>query len=387
MQHTTPGTNSGATMSADPSNTPETQLARNRGGQFIPSGPSLWYRASFVLAISCCVMGLGGCSQPVSAPTTGSSATSPDTRAAAKALPDNATATASANQSAAGSTSDTKTGGRSKRRPVQLGETKDGSQSAADADAEAAVESVMAALQPLQVLLGLWNGTSRKAELDQPEWIWDLQTNPDQPALIMSSPKGKYIREARLTFNPTTQKYLLTTTSADRERRQYQGSLIEPVVDEVDDEDRVQRRFRLQLTESTLAEATTADTAAGTDSDQAAGRGAAGGSREIWQLELALQNNDRYLLELNRRRGNSPFQRVDTINTLRQGTSFAMTRSEDYGEKKCIISQGLGTIAVSHQGKTYWVCCTGCKAAFEEDPEKWIAKFEAKEKARMNSGS
>jgi YHS domain-containing protein len=49
----------------------------------------------------------------------------------------------------------------------------------------------------------------------------------------------------------------------------------------------------------------------------------------------------------------------------------------DYGEKTCIISQGLGTISVSHNGKTYWVCCTGCKAAFDADPEKWIAKAAA----------
>lgn len=42
-----------------------------------------------------------------------------------------------------------------------------------------------------------------------------------------------------------------------------------------------------------------------------------------------------------------------------------------------MISQGLGTTQVSYKGKSYWVCCSGCKAAFEEDPEKWIAKFEA----------
>lgn len=54
---------------------------------------------------------------------------------------------------------------------------------------------------------------------------------------------------------------------------------------------------------------------------------------------------------------------------------------EDYGEKECIISGGLGTIQVSYQGKSYWVCCTGCKAAFEEDPESWIAEYNAKKDA------
>lgn len=71
-----------------------------------------------------------------------------------------------------------------------------------------------------------------------------------------------------------------------------------------------------------------------------------------------------------------------TVNTQREGTSFALSDT-DYGEKTCIISQGLGTISVSHNGKSYWVCCTGCKAAFEDEPEKWIAKWEAMNKDKM----
>ena len=35
---------------------------------------------------------------------------------------------------------------------------------------------------------------------------------------------------------------------------------------------------------------------------------------------------------------------------------------------------------VSFQGKTYYVCCSGCRDAFNEEPEKYIAEFEAKKK-------
>jgi YHS domain-containing protein len=31
---------------------------------------------------------------------------------------------------------------------------------------------------------------------------------------------------------------------------------------------------------------------------------------------------------------------------------------------------------VSHKGKTFWVCCSGCKAAFDAEPEVWIARAE-----------
>ncbi|MBV9126060.1 MAG: YHS domain-containing protein [Planctomycetes bacterium] len=52
-------------------------------------------------------------------------------------------------------------------------------------------------------------------------------------------------------------------------------------------------------------------------------------------------------------------------------------------EKKieCIVTGGLGTIPVSYKGITYYVCCTGCKQAFEDNPEK-ILKEAAKRKAR-----
>ena len=60
-------------------------------------------------------------------------------------------------------------------------------------------------------------------------------------------------------------------------------------------------------------------------------------------------------------------------NSYNREFMFALSDT-DYGEKTCIISQGLGTIAVSYQGKTYWVCCSGCKAAFEDDPQRWIAR-------------
>ena len=45
-----------------------------------------------------------------------------------------------------------------------------------------------------------------------------------------------------------------------------------------------------------------------------------------------------------------------------------------YADKTCIISEGLGTMEVTYKGRSYWVCCTGCKAAFEEDPETWIVR-------------
>jgi hypothetical protein len=52
-------------------------------------------------------------------------------------------------------------------------------------------------------------------------------------------------------------------------------------------------------------------------------------------------------------------------------------------EKKteCVVSGGLGTMPVSYKGETFYVCCSGCKDAFVENPEKFIKEFKAKKAA------
>ncbi|MBA4031516.1 MAG: hypothetical protein C0478_11600 [Planctomyces sp.] len=239
-------------------------------------------------------------------------------------------------------------------QPIQLGATSTtGASSAAD---EGKLDSVMDALKPLQVLLGRWKGNARKALLDQPEWVWDLTTDPRQPALVIKSPDGKYIREGRLTFQIDDQTYRLTTTDAEGITRSWKGNFTREVQDVAGDDDKLQRTYKLEFVESPLV-----------------------ASDEVWKLALSQQDNNRYLIELDRQRGAGTFVRVDTVNTQREGTSFALSDS-DYGDKECIISQGLGTISVAYKGQSYWVCCTGCKSAFEDDPERWLAKLAERKK-------
>ncbi|APZ94699.1 hypothetical protein [Fuerstiella marisgermanici] len=223
---------------------------------------------------------------------------------------------------------------------------------------EAHIRAVMKKLKPLQVMLGQWRGITRKVydgqkAVDNHEWIWDLQSAPDQPSLAVTSDNSPYLRTARLTWLPDKSVFQLTATDADGIQRTFQGDYTDPVHEVVGSDDKLHRVFRLELTEQP-------------DSTKATGG-------ETWKLAFVQQENNRYLLELDKQRGTAPFRRYDTVSTQREGTSFAVSDS-DYGDKSCIISQGLGTIAVSHQGRTYWVCCSGCKAAFEEDPKTWIAR-------------
>lgn len=221
-------------------------------------------------------------------------------------------------------------------------------------------EEVLAALKPLQILRDEWNAVRQKSVGTQDAgekqiWIWDHRTNPRQPALVMTSPDGKYFTQARLTFDPPTGQFRLQTTDSQDRERTFTGTFSEPVQEIQMGDEKVHRVFKLQLVEEQPQE-----------------------EKDQWQVVLNQQENNRYLLQLYRKRGGT-FQPFETIAAQRQGTSFALSDT-DYGERTCIISGGLGTISVSYQGKTYWVCCTGCRAAFEEEPARWIAEFEAKQK-------
>lgn len=219
--------------------------------------------------------------------------------------------------------------------------------------------AIREALKPLQVVVGRWRGnTFRENVVHEAAWAWDHRTDPKRPALVMTAAKNPFFREARLTFDPEAEKYVLSLTELSGGTRRLEGAFVEEPQDNPGDDGRsLQRTYELAL-------------------EQVEPK-----SGEQWQVVFDQQENNRFLMELSRRRGKAKFRQFDTISEQREGTSFALTE-EGYGEKTCVISGGLGTTAVTHKGRTYYVCCSGCEAAFKEDPEKWIAEFERKKAAK-----
>ena len=217
------------------------------------------------------------------------------------------------------------------------------------------------ALRPLQVVVGQWRGnTFREHVVHQVDWAWDHRTDPAAPALVMEAPKNPFFESARLSFDPDAKQYLLTVIEPSGARRELVGVFTEQPRNIVGDDGRgLQRTFEIRFEQSLPK------------------------TGEQWRLVMNQQENNRFLVELEKRRGGGRFRRFDTFSNQRKGTNFAILE-EGYGEKTCIISGGLGTIPVSHAGRTYYVCCSGCKAAFEEDPEAWIAA--AKERAKESRG-
>jgi YHS domain-containing protein len=90
---------------------------------------------------------------------------------------------------------------------------------------------------------------------------------------------------------------------------------------------------------------------------------------------VSLLHSNRYVYRYEvKGEGDSGFQKVYQVGATKEGEDFATV---DKGPE-CIVSGGLGTIKVVHNGKTYYVCCSGCLSAFRDDPEKYIQEFNEK---------
>lgn len=258
-------------------------------------------------------------------------------------------------------------------RPIQLGGTPKaaatdttGAGGSASPSTEAPkFEDVVAALKPVQIMLGKWQGLIRNASRSEVhDWVWDLKTDPLFPALVLSIPEGEFFTNARLTYDPRIEKFLMTTVDDEDVKRTFTGEFIaEPKDVPSEDGKTVERTFQLELTE---------------DSD--AGRGTR------YQYIFKQQHNNRYLVDVNRARGKAKFRQFDVIGSQRDGVSFAKA-DDDYGDKTCIISGGLGTSTVTYKGRTFYVCCSGCKAAFDDEPERWIARMEQQKAEKMKANN
>lgn len=206
------------------------------------------------------------------------------------------------------------------------------------ASADARTESKRA-LAEFNSLIGGWRGvgmprrgTTKGAWTETAKWVWDFSEG--QVAVRYDVEKGKLLRSARLTWDPASKAYRLDAKLPDKGARQYAG--------------RVDGK-KLVL-ESKPNE----------DGD-------------VHRITLTRLNEKRTLVLYEKRREEQTFyQRVAEIGYTRQGTSLAV---EGAGEPECVVTGGKGTIAVSHKGQTYYVCCTGCKQAFDDDPEGTLADY------------
>ncbi|MFM8285514.1 MAG: hypothetical protein ACKOGA_02155 [Planctomycetaceae bacterium] len=249
---------------------------------------------------------------------------------------------------------------KAKAKPLQLGGGSSATAASTSNGGLPNIDETVARLQPFQIFLGRWRWVTQKKFGDFPktgedlQWAWDFRSEPKLPSMRAKSEEHPYLKEIRLTVDPSEgDRYQAWVSGpAGSPARRLAGTWEEdhsPA--ERPDGKILQRSFKLKLQQVEPAEG------------------------EQWQLTLSLLDNDQFLAELKRRvAGGETWQQLDTVRQQREGTSFAVAESDNPGPK-CVVSGGLGSMSVSYEGKTYPVCCSGCAAAFNDEPLRWLSKL------------
>jgi len=228
----------------------------------------------------------------------------------------------------------------------------------ADDDKKSAkVESdpaVMEGLQEVQEIVGQWEGLGAAADKsknweEKTDVAWKFNKNgkvsiywtfQDQKG----KEKGRVFEEGMLTYDPAKKIYRFKAYKAGSD-------------DEKDVLEFEGKKSKSGLTMDRVNKGKAKD--------------------ELDRVDLKVLNDgDRIVFSISRKIGTSkvlkPFAQ---IGMTRQGTSVA---NREASGPKCIVTGGAGTMTVSYNGETYYVCCTGCRDAFMAEPAKFIAKAKAK---------
>ncbi|MFT5525960.1 MAG: YHS domain-containing protein [Pirellulaceae bacterium] len=211
-------------------------------------------------------------------------------------------------------------------------------------------------LQQLQEFVGQWRGvgqlrrgSTQGAWQEKSEWKWSF--GKEETALVFESEDGKYFQAGKLRAGDKANEYSLTVTTADEKEVEYNGKLGEDGA--------------LTLTLDQPPKDYTGPTSV-------AIRQFAKGARLVVQLHKS-----------------SPTGRAISMGTIGY-TKIGSNFGKGLSYVECVVTGGKGTIPVVYMGKTYYVCCGGCRDYFNDDPklaleEYYERKAEEKKEAEKNA--
>lgn len=85
-------------------------------------------------------------------------------------------------------------------------------------------------------------------------------------------------------------------------------------------------------------------------------------------------NYIRYTLAIERRAPRATrYNRSIEVGLTKEGETFAAGSSATEAPK-CLVTGGAATLTVAYQGRSYPICCSGCRDEFLESPDKYIKK-------------
>jgi hypothetical protein len=205
-------------------------------------------------------------------------------------------------------------------------------------------EEAREALKALQDFIGGWKGsgapekprpTSDEIWSERLDWGWRFKG--DDAWLRVKIENGKYFKGADLRYLPDKERYQLTATDLEGKKLVFEGRLKKDVL---------------------ILERTDPDTRA---TQQIKMNTAAEGIRFIYRVA-------------HRDEGRTLWKRDYLVACTKEGETLGSREKKP----ECVVTGGVGTLTVSYKGVTYYVCCSGCRDAFNENPEKYIAEYKAR---------
>lgn len=211
---------------------------------------------------------------------------------------------------------------------------------------------VREALSRFNPLIGGWRGagqvkrgSTRGAWQETGKFVWKFEG--DNVGIEYSVKKPRHIETGLLSWDSKEKQYTFNAKFKDGSKRNYAGNF-----------------ERKTLTMES-------------DADK---------DGYVSRVTLRQLSDKRTLLLYERRKATQSFYtRVGEVGYTREGTRLA---ASDNTGPVCVVTGGAGTIKVTHKGKTYYVCCTGCRDAFNDDPESILADYRAeleKKKAKTKT--
>jgi ribosomal protein L24E len=196
-------------------------------------------------------------------------------------------------------------------------------------------------LSKLQLLVGTWRGvgqpqrgSTKDSWTEEADWAWSFDQG--EPALVGKQPKSKYFSQLRLTAGPKSGEFVLVASPAT-------GGELLRYIGKLDDQQQL---------------VLTADNPRDDLPRRLSFRFVAGGDRLLVLMEKQGLSGDLLV-------------RLAEVGYTRQGSGFG----KNLAQRECVVTGGLGTIEVSHDGKAYFVCCTGCRDYFNENPKQVLAEY------------
>lgn len=202
-------------------------------------------------------------------------------------------------------------------------------------------EAAKSALQAFNEFIGDWAGQGEskmgKSEFWKEEMSWGWKFSKDAaPTLQIEFKDSKTFSKGELKYLPAKKKFRLTLTTKDAKEQAFEGEI---------------KRKVLTLTRQDPA------------------------SNDKYTINMSTTNegalfNMKYTVQ---KGGLGIDKELFVVQSKKAGASIGGAKKNE-----CVVSGGVGTRAVTFNGKTYYVCCSGCADAFNENPKKFVDEFEKK---------